>query len=519
MQGKKDYAEKLFTNFQLSEWVPKDNFYRRLKEVLDLNYLYKETAHLYGKEGQKSIDVTVFFKICLIGFFENITSDRQLMDFCSMRMDVKYFLGYDIDEPMPWYSTISRTHKLIPDDVFTMTFEKILTMCVDKGMVGGKSQAIDSAPIKANASMDTLELKVPEDTLEDHLRKIRYMSTADRKPKVNKASKEQQEISASDGELKAIKSRNEKWSRDQDQRPGGKNHNSKYTSNKTHYSPTDPDARISVKPGKARKLNYHAQMAVDTEHHVITHIAADFADKKDNQSLQAIVAELKPRLQKNGLIWRNVLADTGYSSGEEYAFLEQECLQSYIPPHGTYKGGPEGFYFDEENNQYQCPQGKWLTFRGTKINSKDKKENSYAISSKACKGCPIAERCKGNNPEKRFKVTYYLPEYKRAIARLDTKQGRYLMNKRKSTVEPVFGTLKEFRGLRKINTVGISQANKKMLMSATAYNLKKYLKFTTQKAMSQAKALRLYLKEEIGELIAQISILNQLIFRGSIFQL
>jgi len=93
------------------------------------------------------------------------------------------------------------------------------------------------------------------------------------------------------------------------------------------------------------------------------------------------------------------------------------------------------------------------------------------------------------------------------------------MNKRKSTVEPVFGTLKEFRGLRKLNTIGISQANKKMLMSATAYNLKKYLKFNTKKAMSQAKALRLYFKGKIRELIAQISIFNQLIFRCSMFQL
>ncbi|MCH7534346.1 MAG: IS1182 family transposase [Bacteroidetes bacterium] len=519
MQGKKDYSEKLFTNFQLSDRVPKDNFYRRLKDVLDLNYLYKETEHLYGKEGQKSIDVTVFFKICLVGFFENIISDRQLMNFCSMRLDVMYFLGYDIDEPLPWYSTISRTHKLIPDDVFVMTFEKILTMCVEKGMVGGKNQAIDSAPIKANASMDTLELKVPEDTLEDHLRKVRYMSTPDRKPKINKAPKEQQEISASDRELKEIKSRNKKWSKDQDQRPGVRSAHSKYTSNKTHYSPTDPDARISVKPGKARKLNYHAQMAVDTDHHVITHIAADFADKKDNQSLQAIVAELKPRLQKNGLIWRNVLADTGYSSGEEYAFLEQQCLQSYIPPHGTFKGGPEGFCFDQENNQYQCPQGKWLTFRGTKINDKGKKVNSYSTSRADCKGCPMAEKCKGKSFEKRVTVTYYREEYERAIERLQSKQGRYLMNKRKSTVEPVFGTLKEFRGLRKLNTIGISQANKKMLMSATAYNLKKYLKFTAKQAMSQAKALRLYFNEKTEGVLAQIITLYQLIFRSSRFQL
>ena len=44
MQGKKQYQEKLFTNFQLSDRVPADNMYRKLKEVLDLRFLYPATA-------------------------------------------------------------------------------------------------------------------------------------------------------------------------------------------------------------------------------------------------------------------------------------------------------------------------------------------------------------------------------------------------------------------------------------------------------------------------------------------
>ncbi len=50
-------------------------------------------------------------------------------------------------------------------------------------MVSGHTQAIDSAPVKANASMDSLELKVPEEKLEEYLRKSRYLSSPDRKAK------------------------------------------------------------------------------------------------------------------------------------------------------------------------------------------------------------------------------------------------------------------------------------------------------------------------------------------------
>lgn len=60
MQGKKNYSKKLFISFQLSDRVPKENFYRRLSETLDLHFLYNDTRELYGKTGNPSIDPVVF---------------------------------------------------------------------------------------------------------------------------------------------------------------------------------------------------------------------------------------------------------------------------------------------------------------------------------------------------------------------------------------------------------------------------------------------------------------------------
>jgi len=373
MQGKKYYQPKLFKQVELSDRIPQNNFYRTLKENLDLRFLYKITHPYYGSCGQKSVDPVVFFKLCLISYLENIISDRKLIEHCNMRLDILYFLEYDIDEELPWHSTISRTRNLFPEEVFEQVFNKVFDLCVAKGMVSGHTQVVDSAPVKANASMESLELKVPAEEMEEHLRKVRYMSSADRKPKINKASQEQQQISASSTELKELKSRNKKWSKEQDQRPGARRNNARYTSNKTHYSPTDPDARISVKPGKARKLNYNAQLTVDSAHHVISDIMADFADKKDNQSLEQITRRVKLRLHKSGILWHNLLADTGYSSGENYAFLEREGIRSFIPPHGTYKGKPKGLTYKEQGNYYQCRNNKKLVFKGIKKMQKELK--------------------------------------------------------------------------------------------------------------------------------------------------
>ncbi|MDO5969613.1 hypothetical protein Q4Q35_07325 [Flavivirga aquimarina] len=107
--------------------------------------------------------------------------------------------------------------------------------------------------------------------------------------------------------MQAIKSRNKKWCKDQDQRSGAGNKGSKYTSNKTHYSPTDPDARINVKPGKARKLNYMGQLSVDTGHHVVTDIKAYHADGKDSQYLPGICNRSERRLHKQGLLWHTCI--------------------------------------------------------------------------------------------------------------------------------------------------------------------------------------------------------------------
>ena len=492
MQGKKDYQEKLYMSFQLSDRIPTENFYRRLKEALDLNFLYKLTNHYYGEEGQKSIDPVVFFKLCLVGYLENIISDRSLINHCSMRMDILFFLNYDVDEPLPWYSTMSRTRNLFPKELFEQVFDRVLSICVDEGMVSGHTQVIDSAPVKANASMDSLELKVPAEDLQFHLEKVRQMSSIDRpirKAKENKAPQRQQTITASDQELKELKSRNKKWNKDQDQRPGAKAPKGKYTSNKTHYSPTDPDARISVKPGKARKLNFTSQMAVDTAHHVITHIEADYADKKDSQSLKHLTDKLKRRLHKEGLLWQNILADAGYSSGEIYAYLEGQGLKAYIPKHGSYKGGPEGYTFHKEGNYWACPEGKHVTF-GKTILKDGTLKNIYLTRRSDCKECSIKAQCIGKAHEKRITITYYKEEYDRAIARVNSPEGKRLKYKRQSTVEPVFGTLTNFMGMRKINTRGIKNASKVMLMAAMAYNLKKYLKFTKNKVETVADQVR-----------------------------
>jgi len=149
-------------------------------------------------------------------------------------------------------------------------------------MVAGDRQAIDSAPIKANASMDSLLLKQPAQALTRHLVPIDLENgRTTKEPNQNNSLKPEQFISAAEHQLRKLE-KHQDHLKEFPKGLGGNHEKARLVSNKTHYSPTDSDARILVKPGKARQLNYHCSLAVDTAKGVISHVQADYADGRDS---------------------------------------------------------------------------------------------------------------------------------------------------------------------------------------------------------------------------------------------
>lgn len=125
MQGKKTYEEKLFTAINLSKRIPSNNYYRKMKRLIDFNFIYKKTESLYGKRGKESLDPVVFFKLCLIRKIENVSSDRKLIALCRLRLDLLYFLDYNLDEKLPAPTTLSHTKRNYPEDLYQEICEEI----------------------------------------------------------------------------------------------------------------------------------------------------------------------------------------------------------------------------------------------------------------------------------------------------------------------------------------------------------------------------------------------------------
>jgi transposase len=496
MQGKKQYSEKLFKQFQLSDRVPSDNFYRRLKQILDLHWLYKATRNYYGTEGQQSIDPVVFFKLMLIGYLENLCSDRRIINMVSLRMDMLFFIGYDIDEPLPWHSTLSRTRQLYGEELFKKLFKDVLKQCIDKGMVAGRRQVMDSVAVKANASMDSLIEKEILDDGSSYADELKNGEEKNDSPdKDNNDRGENKTVSAARN--KAVQLHHRWKARAYKDMPRGKSltkgdegSRPKFVSNHTHYSSTDADARVSVKPGKPRQLNYTAQVSVDTAHHVITQIQTDYADKKDSQCLPLLLENTIENLQEEGLHIEEVFADGGYSSGEALKAIEQNSITGYIPNFGQYKASREGFTYDKQNDRYTCSRGVHLPFKKLITTSLGYKMKVYRSSAKDCGPCPLRSLCIGKSDFKKIDDSIDKPFYDRMHARLQTVNRERIRQIRSSTVEPVLGTLVNYLAMRRVNTRGIKQANKCMTMAAVAYNLKKLLKWQQRKVETTVMAVK-----------------------------
>jgi hypothetical protein len=373
-------------------------------------------------------------------------------------------------------------------------FKQVLKQCIDKGMVAGKRQAIDSVFVKANASMNSFAEK---DILNDG---EEYASALTEDEPVVTPAQQTQTVSAAKNKRvqqhhawkkKAYKGMPGARVNTKEADKDDEKYERRYVSNHTHFSTTDADARVSVKPGKPRQLNYLAQVSTDTAHHVITNIEAHHADKKDSQCLPAVLTNTVDNLYEEGLLVEEILADTGYSSGEALKALEEKNIVGYIPNFGQYKATREGFTYDKEHDRYTCTQGKHLIFKKIKTSPLGYVMRHYRSSAKDCKNCPLKTTCIGKSNEKKIDETIDKPLYDKMHQRLQTAKAKHLRKLRSSTVEPVIGTLVNYLAMKRVNTRGLQQANKCMIMAAVAYNLKKLMKFKTNEVLAIAKAMEI----------------------------
>lgn len=464
MMGSKDRAFAPLVNVSLEQLVPAKHFYRYLHKSLDLSFVRDLVAPFYAFGGRPSIDPVVFFRLQLVMFFEGIRSERQLVRTAADRLSVRWYLGYDLHEQLPDHSSLTRIRDRYGLDTFRRFFEHIVEQCQRAGLVWGKELYFDGTQVEANADDDQM---LPRFYLEaKQAMQAHLVALFPHQPEPVQPEPETEP---------QVEQPGRDWIT-RVGRPANREPNSAYQRiADLRVSTTDPDATLMHKKGGGSHLGYHTHYVVDGgKSRIILQALVTPSEVQDNQPMLDLLWRVcfRWRLQP-----RQVTGDTKYGTLENLKAIEDAGIRAYIPlrnfedSHGVF--GKQRFEYDEQADQYRCPNGAVLPFR-----KHDYTQQVYIYQAEAeiCNGCALKTQCTTSDLGRQVKRNFDEEYQERVRAYEDTAAYQKALAKRRVWVEPLFGEAKQWHGLERFRLRGLEKVNIESLLIATGQNLKRLLK-------------------------------------------
>ena len=468
----------------LEELVPADHFYRHLERTLDLGFVRDLVRDAYAGIGRPSVDPVVFFKLQLVLFFEGLRSERQLMRVVADRLSVRWYLGYDLTEPLPDHSSLTRIRDRYGLAVFRRFFEAITEQCVRAGLVWGRELYIDATKVEADAALDSLR---PRFAVEAHLAHLFTATGADAAERGSGDEPAQQEgetgaprslpvplTEAARAALAEGAAGRHDWigeagRPDRDETSGPYRRTADF-----RVSTTDPDASpMSLGTGRTR-LGYQDHYVVDGgKARIVLAVLATPAEVQEHQPALDLLWRARFRWK---LRPRQVTADTKYGTVENVVAIEDERIRAYFPLSevGRRAGlfGEQDFRYDPAADVYHCPGGEVLRFLSQCESSR---RRIYQAPAAACKACALREQCttsaRGRRVGRHFDEAYL----DRVRGYHATESYAKAMRKRQVWVEPLFAEAKAWHGLHRFRLRGLEKVNTQGSLIAAGQNLKRLL--------------------------------------------
>ncbi|MGA7274899.1 MAG: transposase, partial [Candidatus Udaeobacter sp.] len=163
MMGQRKSDPQLFNYaVNLEKRVRANHPLRRVKAAIDLSFVREEVAHCYGKNGNESVAPEVILKMMFLLFFDDIASERELMEVIGERLDYLWFLDYGLDEKVPDHSVLSKARTRWGKEVFESLFVRTVAQCVEAGLVDGSKLYVDASLVDADAAKESVIKGTPE---------------------------------------------------------------------------------------------------------------------------------------------------------------------------------------------------------------------------------------------------------------------------------------------------------------------------------------------------------------------
>ena len=394
---------KLFyMGVNLDKRIRKNHPLRKIRELIDFDFIYKEVEDKYGYNGNESVPPPIILKLMLLLVFYNVRSERELMDTLGERLDWLWFLDFDLDTEIPNHSVLSKARKRWGEEAFRGFYERVVWQCVEKGLVDGRKIFVDSSLIQADASnnsvVDTQSLK-------------RYLNES-YKELEKRLEEEMEDEEGNDDESGGVNSR--------------------------YISTTDPDASIVRTSGKA-KLRYQTHRAVDDAYEVITATGVTPGDVNEAHMMPGLVDSHQQNTESSV---ETVVADSKYGTISNYLDCYDRGIRAHIPDLKEVQGksglrgdifSDEMFIYDNETDTYTCPSGKKLMRKSLHMS---RQSIDYGALRSDCGVCDLRSQCTRNKAGRTVKRHLRQEEldYMRALARTtisrdDIKTRQHLMER------------------------------------------------------------------------------------------
>ena len=298
--------------------TPRHVFYERLNQLLGQAgfdaWLETLCRPYYAEQGRTSIPPGQYFRMLMVGYFEDIDSQRGIAWRCADSLSLKTFLGVPVHAATPEHSSLTRITSRLPLEVYREVFAFVLKLVHAHGLLKGKTLGVDSTTLEANAAMKSI---VRKDSGDDWLAHLKVLAA-------------QEGIT--------IESRADAARFDKQRAKTGK----KKCSNDDWQSPSDPDSRITKMKDGSTHLAYKAENAVDLDTEVITAAEIYHANQADSATLEDTLRFAVGQIAEvaGESLCQEVVADKGYLKNETLPQVSHigEGLRTYISeplsPHG-----------------------------------------------------------------------------------------------------------------------------------------------------------------------------------------
>jgi transposase len=320
-------------------WVPTANlpqspghvFYDKLNRFLAAADFDRHVERLcvpfYAEDiGRDSIPPGVYFRMLLVGYFEGIDSQRGIAWRCSDSLSLRAFLGTPIGEATPDHSSLTRIRQRLSFGVHQEVFVFVLKLAQDNKLLRGKTVAVDSTTLEANAAMKNI---VRKDTGEDYTTYLKRLLA------------EEGVEDATDEEARRFdKTRKKKMS------------------NEEWESHSDPESKIAKMKDGTTHLAYKAEHAVDLDSGFILSAEVHSATASDPSTIvdRVMDAELNLKAAGSTQTVDEAVADKGYHKAETLSTFADLDTRTYIPepdrqPYDWSKHPPEHRRATEANRR------------------------------------------------------------------------------------------------------------------------------------------------------------------------